>query len=70
MRFRRRYTQRCRVVRSFDEVGGGSSPDHASCASGAPGSRVLFDAGWSYRRHLSFSLGRTVGRGAPPNRLE
>src|SRR5215210_3738406 len=45
MRFRRRYTQRCRVVRSFDEAGGGYSPDHASRASGAPGSRVVFDAG-------------------------
>ena len=70
MRFRRRYTQRCRVVRSFDEAGGRYSPDHASLASGAPGSRVVFDAVWSYRRNLSFSLGRTVGRGAPPIWLE
>ena len=70
MRFRRKYTHRWRVVRSFDEAGGGDSPDHASRASGAPGSRMVFDAGWSYRRRLNFSLGHAVGRGAPPGRLE
>ena len=70
MRFRRRYTQRCRVVRSFGEAGGRYSPDHASRASGAPGSRVVFDAGWSYCRRLNFSLGHATGRGAPSARLE
>ena len=70
MRFRRRYTQRCRVVRSFDEAGGRYSPDHASLASGAPGSRVVFDAVWSYRRNLSFSLGHAVSHNTQPNRLE
>ena len=70
MRFRRRYTQRCRVVRSFDEAGGGSSPDYASLASGVPGSRAVFDGGWSYRRRLTFSLGHAVSRDTLPDRLE
>jgi hypothetical protein len=70
MRFRRRYTQRCRVVRFFDEAGGRYSPDHASLASGVPGSRVVFDAGWSYRRRLTFSLGHAVGQDTLLNWLE
>jgi hypothetical protein len=68
--FRRRCMERFRVVRSFDEAGGGASPDHASRVSGAPGSRVLFEAGWSYRRRPGRSLGRAAGRGAPQDRLE
>jgi hypothetical protein len=68
MGFRGRYMERFRVVRSFDEARDGDSTDHAGRATGAPGSRVLFDAGWSYRRRPNFSLGRAVGRGAPPDR--
>jgi hypothetical protein len=70
MGFRGRCMERFQLVRSFDEVGGGDSPDHASRASGVPGSRVLFDARWSYRRRPSSSLGRAAGRGVPPDRLE
>jgi hypothetical protein len=67
MWLRGKYMERFQVVRSFDDAGGGDSPDRAS---GAPGSRVLFDAGWSYRRRPGSSSGRAAGRGAPPDRLE
>jgi hypothetical protein len=68
--FRGRCMGQFRVVRPFDEAGGGDSPDHASRGSGALESRVLFDAGWSYRRRAGFSLGRALSRGAPPDRSE
>ena len=54
--FRRRCMGRLRVVRSFDEAGGGDSLDHASRVSGAPRSRVL--------------LGHAAGQGVPPDRVE
>jgi hypothetical protein len=70
MRFRGRCRQRLRAAGSFDEVGGGDLPDHASRASGGPGLHVLFDARWSYRRRHSSSLGLAVGRGIPLDWLE
>jgi hypothetical protein len=70
MGLRGRYMERFRVVRAFNETGGGDSPDHASRASGAPWSHVLLDARWCYRRRPSSSLGRSAGRGALADWLE
>jgi hypothetical protein len=70
MRFRGTCMERVRVVRFFDEAAGADSPDHTSHSSGAPGSRVLFDAGRSYRRRPSSSLSYAASRGTPPDRLE
>ena len=57
-----------RVVRSFDEAGGGDSLDHTSRASRAHGSGVLFDTGWRYRRGPGSSLGCAEGRDTAPER--
>jgi hypothetical protein len=62
--------ERVRVVRSFDETGGGDSSDYTSRASRAPGSGVLCDTGWKYRRGPSSSLGCAEGRDTAPERLE
>jgi hypothetical protein len=70
MRFRGRCMEQVRVIRFFEEAGGGNSRDHTSRASGAPGSRVLFDAGRSCHRRPSSFLGRAAGRDAPLERLE
>ena len=70
MGFRGRCMERVRVIRFFDEAGGGNSPDHTSRASGAPRQRALFDAERSYRLHPSSFLGRAAGRDAPLERLE
>ena len=37
---------------------------------GSPGSGMVFDARWSYRRRPSSSLRRTAGRGTSLDRLE
>ena len=70
MGFRGRRMERVRVVRSFDEAGGGDSLDHMSCASRAYGSGALFDTGWRYRRGPSPSLGCAEGRDTAPERSE
>ena len=66
--------QRCmeqvRVGRSVDKTGGGDAPDHTSCASRTPGSRVLFDAGRNYLPRPSSSSGRAAGGGTLLDRLE
>jgi hypothetical protein len=70
MGIRQRRIEQVLVVRSVDETGVGDSPDHTSCASRTPGSRVLFDAGRSYLPRPSSSLGRAAGPGTLLDRLE
>jgi len=70
MGIRQRCMDQVRVVRFVDETGGGDSPDHTSCASRAPGSRVLFDAMRNYLPRPNSSSGCAAGRGTLLDRLE
>jgi hypothetical protein len=62
--------ERIRVVGTFDEACGGNPVIYTRRASGAYGSHVLLNGGWTRDRHRSSPLGLAPSRGAPLDRVE